>query len=127
MSLATQPQQTTEANERDLNYYGWRVVLAACFGVMGGFGSLFVYTFTVFVKPLGAQFGWNRESVSLGFAIAAMTVGLSSPLIGRLLDRFGPRSIILPCMTVFGCAVASLALLRFGLWQFYLTCFVIGV
>lgn len=94
---------------------------------MGGFGSLFVYTFTVFVKPLGAQFGWNRESVSLGFAIAAMTVGLSSPLIGRLLDRFGPRSIILPCMTVFGCAVASLALLRSGIWQFYLTCFVIGV
>ena len=127
MSLATQPQEITEANERNLNYYGWRVVLAACFGVMGGFGSLFVYTFTVFVKPLGAQFGWNRESVSLGFAIAAMTVGLSSPLIGRLLDRFGPRHIILPCMTVFGCAVASLALLHSGLWQFYLTCFVIGV
>jgi hypothetical protein len=44
---------------------------------MAGFGSLFVYTFTVFVKPLSAQFGWNRESISLGFAIAAMTVGLS--------------------------------------------------
>jgi MFS family permease len=127
MSLAAQAQEITEANERHLDYYGWRVVLAACLGVMGGFGSLFVYTFTVFVKPLGAQFGWNRETVSLGFAIAAMTVGLSSPLIGRLIDRFGPRRIILPCMTVFGCGVASLALLHSGLWQFYLTCFVIGV
>jgi MFS family permease len=114
-------------SESDLGYYGWRVVLAACLGVMAGFGSLFVYTFTVFVKPLGAAFGWNRESVSLGFAIAAMTVGLSSPLIGRLIDRFGPRRIILPCMTVFGCGIASLALLGTGLWQFYLTCFVIGV
>jgi MFS family permease len=122
-----QPQETSEANEDDFKYYGWRVVLAACLGVMAGFGSLFVYTFTVFVKPLGAKFGWNRESVSLGFAIAAMTVGLSSPLIGRLIDRLGPRRIILPCMTVFGCGVASLALLHFGLWQFYLTCFVIGV
>jgi MFS family permease len=123
----SQPQETSEANERDFKYYGWRVVLAACLGVMGGFGSLFVYTFTVFVKPLGAEFGWNRESVSLGFAIAAMTVGLTSPLIGRLLDWFGPRRVILPCMTVFGCAVASLALVRSGLWQFYVTCFVIGV
>jgi MFS family permease len=114
-------------NESNLSYYGWRVVLAACLGVMAGFGSLFVYTFTVFVKPLGAAFGWNRESVSLGFAIAAMTVGLSSPLIGRLIDRLGPRGVILPCMTVFGCGIASLALLDSGLRQFYLTCFVIGL
>ena len=88
----------SDEKESNLSYYGWRVVFAACLGVMAGFGSLFVYTFTVFVKPLGAAFGWNRESVSLGFAIAAMTVGLSSPLIGRLIDRFGPRRIILPCM-----------------------------
>lgn len=127
MITGTQQEEIAERNERDLNYYGWRVVLAACLGVMAGFGSLFVYTFTVFVKPLGAEFGWNRESVSLGFAIAAMTVGLSSPLIGRLIDRFGPRRIILPCMTVFGCGVASLALLHSGLWQFYLSCFVIGI
>jgi MFS family permease len=92
------PPEVSEANERDFKYCGWRVVLAACLGVMGGFGSLFVYTFTVSAKPLGAEFGWNRESVSLGFAIAAMTVGLSSPLIGRLIDRFGPRRVILPCM-----------------------------
>src|SRR3974390_2091869 len=96
----------------DFRYYGWRVVLAACLGVMGGFGSLFVYTFTVFVKPLGAEFGGKREAVSLGFAVAAITLGFFSPLIGRLLDSFGPRRVILPCMTVFGCGVMSLALLR---------------
>ncbi len=114
-------------SEFDLHYYGWRVVLAACLGVMAGFGSLFVYTFAVFVKPLGAEFGWSREGVSRGFAIAAITLGLSSPLLGRWIDRFGPRRIILPCMTVFGCAIASLALLRTGLWQLYVTCFVLGL
>lgn len=115
------------ANESSFDYHGWRVVLAACFGVMGGFGSLFVYTFTVFVKPLNAQFGWNREAISIGFAIAAMTVGACSPLIGRFLDRFGPRRIILPCVAIFGCSVASLALLRPGISQFYVTCFLIGI
>ncbi|MGC2183681.1 MAG: MFS transporter [Terriglobales bacterium] len=120
-------RDASDLNEFNPGYYGWRVVLAACLGVMAGFGSLFVYTFTVFVKPLSAQFGWNRESISVGFAIAAMTVGLSSPLIGRLIDRLGPRSIILPCMSVFGCGMASFALLHSHLWQFYLTCFVIGI
>jgi MFS family permease len=129
--MITDTQATTAdtipSEEFHLGYFGWRVVLAACLGVMGGFGSLFVYTFTVFVKPLGSEFGWNREAVSLGFAIAAMTVGLASPVIGHLIDRFGPRRIILPCMTVFGCGIASFALLRSELWQFYVTCFVIGV
>ena len=115
-----------DATERDLSYFGWRVVLAACFGVMAGFGSLFVYTFSVFVKPLAGQFGWSRESISTGFAIAAVTLGLISPLLGRWIDRLGPRRIILPCMTIYVCAIFSLATLRLGLWQFYLTCFVLG-
>jgi MFS family permease len=114
-------------SEVDLGYYGWRVVLAACLGVMAGFGSLFVYTFSVFVKPLAAEFGWSREAISGGFAIAAVTLGLCSPLLGRWIDRLGPRRIILICMTVYVCAIASLSLLRFGLWQFYGTCFVLGV
>jgi MFS family permease len=48
-------------------------------------------------------------------------------LLGRWIDRFGPRRIILVCMTVFGCAIASLSLLHSGLCQFYLTCFVLGI
>jgi len=113
--------------ESDLAYYGWRVVLAACLGVMAGFGSLFVYTFSVFVKPLAGQFDWSREAISSGFAIAAVALGLTSPLLGRWIDRFGPRRVILPCMTIYVCAFASLALLRTGVWQFYLRCFILGV
>ena len=113
--------------EFDLGYYGWRVVLAACLGVMAGFGSLFVYTFSVFVKPLAAEFGWSREAISSGFAIAAVTLGVISPLLGRWIDRFGPRRIILICMTIYGCAIVSLSLLRLGLWQFYMTCFALGL
>jgi MFS family permease len=113
--------------EFDLGYYGWRVVLAACLGVMAGFGSLFVYTFAVFVKPLSAQFGWNREAISLGFGLAAVTLGVVSPLLGRWIDRFGPRRIILPCMTVYCVAIISLAFLRSQLWQFYVTCIVLGL
>jgi MFS family permease len=116
-----------DLNESDPGYYGWRVVLAACLGVMAGFGSLFVYTFAVFVKPLSAEFGWKREAISLGFGLAAITLGLISPLLGRWIDQYGPRRIILPCMTVFGCAIASLAFLRSGLWQFYLTCILLGL
>jgi len=108
-------EPASELTEFDLGYYGWRVVLAACLGVMAGFGSLFVYTFSVFVKPLAAEFGWSREAISSGFAIAAVTLGVISPLLGRWIDRFGPRRIILVCMTIYVCAIASLSLLRSGI------------
>ena len=131
-SISTKPgsqsvEPTPDLNEFDLEYYGWRVVLAACLGVMAGFGSLFVYTFAVFVKPLNAAFGWNREAISLGFGLAAITLGLISPLLGRWIDRFGPRRIILLCMTVYCCAIISLAFLHSAIWQFYVTCIVLGL
>jgi MFS family permease len=127
MATVQPAEMSPGPGEFDTGYYGWRVVLAACLGVMAGFGSLFVYTFSVFVKPLAAEFGWSREAISSGFAIAAVTLGLCSPVLGRWIDRFGPRRIILACMTIYGCAIASLSLLRSGLWQFYATCFVLGV
>jgi MFS family permease len=126
-ATARPAEMSSAPSEFDLGYYGWRVVLAACLGVMAGFGSLFVYTFSVFVKPLAAEFGWSREAISGGFAIAAVTLGLCSPLLGQWIDRVGPRRIILICMTVYACTITSLSLLHFGLWQFYLTCFVLGV
>jgi MFS family permease len=125
--LAQTADPADKLTESDLGYYGWRVVLAGCFGVMAGFGSLFVFTFNVFVKPLSAQFGWNREAISLGFGLAALTLGLVSPLLGRWIDRVGPRRIILPCMTIYCCAIISLAFLHSHLWQFYLTCIVLGL
>ncbi len=116
-----------ETRESDPGYFGWRVVLAASLGVMGGFGSLFVYTFSVFVKPLAAEFGWSREAISTGFAVAAVALGAVSPLLGRWMDRVGPRRIILICVTIFSCGMASLGLLRGQLWQLYATCLVLGV
>src|ERR1019366_9791675 len=114
------------ASEFDRGYYGWRVVLASCLGVMVGFGSLFVYTFSVFMKPLGAEFGWGREAISRGFGLAALSMAIWSPVLGQLLDRYGPRRVILPCLAIYGCAIASLAWLRPHLWQFYAICILLG-
>jgi hypothetical protein len=122
VSLAGHPQAATQykamkrapgLGESDLKYYGWRVVLAACVGVMAGFGSPFVYTFAVLVKPLSAEFGWSREAISSGFAIAAVTVGLCSPLLGRWIDRISDLSAIFSGLARFVCeSFAQRRLLR---------------
>jgi len=75
----------------------------------------------------GTSAGWHRESVSAGFSIAALTVAASSPVLGMLLDRFGPRRIVLPCIAVFCGGYLSLAWLTPHLIHFYLAFFVIGL
>jgi predicted MFS family arabinose efflux permease len=106
---------------------GWRVVVVAYFGVMVSFGSLLVFSFGTFVKPLSGAFGWSRESVSASFGFAALTVAVCSPLLGRLLDRYGPRRIILPCMTLFGLSFASLGMLTPSLPHLYAIFVLMGI
>jgi MFS family permease len=106
------PALVAEApTESQLGYPGWRVTIASFFGVMAGFGSILIYTFGIFLKPLQAEFGWPRETLGTAFACASFTLGLCSPPLGHLLDRYGPRRVILACVAIFGTALASLAFL----------------
>jgi MFS family permease len=116
-----------EVAEGDPMYEGWRVAIASSVGVFVSFASLLVYTFGIFLKPLTEEFGWSRAAVSAAFGIAAMTVAVCSPPLGYLLDRVSPRRILVPCMAVFGCAFASLALLTPHVWHLYATFFIMGV
>jgi predicted MFS family arabinose efflux permease len=107
-------------------YPGWRVAFASGIGVLVSFGSLLVYTFGIFLKPLTQEFGWTREAASLAFGVAALMLAVCSPLLGYLLDRVGARRVILPCVIVFGTAFASLALLTGNLWQLYAIFAILG-
>src|SRR3954464_2569005 len=99
------------SSEGNWRYPGWRVGAASSAGVFASFGSLLVFTFGVFLKPIAAEFGWSREAVSAAFAVAALSVAACSPVVGMLIDRFGARRVIAPCVAVFGFAFASVSLL----------------
>src|SRR5246127_3519256 len=113
--------------ESSIRYAGWGVLGGAFIGVMVSFAPIVPYTFSLFLDPLHAAFGWKREAMGGAFALAAITVALVSPLIGLLLDRFPPRRIILPGILVFAVALATLSRLTPHIVQFYLTFFVLGM
>jgi MFS family permease len=113
--------------ESNLAYPGWTVVLAAFFGVMVSFSAIVPYTFSLFMEPLHAAFGWKRQGISLAFGITAMTLAVCSPGIGHLLDKFAPRRIILPAIVLFSLGLASLSLLTPSLLQFYAIYLVLGI
>jgi MFS family permease len=103
-----------------------RVLLTACCGVFVSFASVVVFTFGVFLKPLAETFQWSRAQVSFAFTLAALTVAACSPIIGRLLDRYPARKVVLPCTLIYGMAFGSLSLLRPHLWHLYAVFVVLG-
>src|ERR1700722_4613423 len=116
-----------ELTENSIRYPGWRVAMASSACVFVSFASLLVYTFGIFLKPLAAEFGWSRQAISAAFGLAALAVAACSPPLGLLLDRFPARRIILPCLTIFGMAFASLSLLTRHLWHLYAVFIVLGI
>ncbi|HZZ37531.1 MAG TPA: MFS transporter [Acidobacteriaceae bacterium] len=121
------PTSPQPSDEGSLHYAGWGVLAGAFTGVMVSFAPIVPYTFSLFLDPLHASFGWKREAMGGAFALAAITVALVSPLIGLLLDRFPPRRIILPAILAFALALASLSRLGSHIGQFYLTFLVLGL
>jgi MFS family permease len=99
-------------------FYGWWMVLVCCIAMAAG-PILITGTFGIFVKPLAEEFGWSRGSISFGFSLVACMISFYAPVIGVLIDRFGPRKVILSGALVFGGGFCSFWFLSASLWQFY--------
>ncbi|MBI2997049.1 MAG: MFS transporter, partial [Deltaproteobacteria bacterium] len=75
-------------------YYGWRMIaLGAAIRILGG--GLHIYGFTVFFLPISHDLGLSRAATSLGFSLARAGGAIEGPLAGYMIDRFGPRPIML--------------------------------
>ncbi|HOY20163.1 MAG TPA: MFS transporter [Haliscomenobacter sp.] len=75
-------------------FYGWRIVLVALIGQFLSVGSLLVYCFGVFVKPLAEAFKTDRGSISLAVSLVSVGVALGSPIAGKLIDKLGGKKVI---------------------------------
>jgi MFS family permease len=82
-------------------YYGWRVIgVVSALRVLGG--GLHQYGFTVFFLPVTLDLGLTRASTSLAFSLARAEGSLASPVVGYLLDRYGPKPMMLAATTLAG-------------------------
>ena len=61
------------------------MVLACHVGVLVGFATVFIYSFSLMVKPLQQEFGWNRQQISQAFSLAAISVAFCSRFHGQAL------------------------------------------
>jgi OFA family oxalate/formate antiporter-like MFS transporter len=53
------------------------------------------YGWTLFVNPISDKFGWTRAAIQVAFTIFVLTETWLVPIEGYLVDKFGPRPVVL--------------------------------
>lgn len=104
-------------------YYGWVIVAVALISMAFWFG--FRSIFSVFLVALVDEFGWGRAKISGVQSVAMVCYILAAPLVGGLVDRFGPRRVILPGIVLLAAGLALSSTVH-DLLQYYLFYGVLG-
>lgn len=102
-------------------FYGWWVVLAAFLNLFFSVGIVY-YGFPVFYPSMVDSLGFTGAQLTqgflLGFVVAGVPLGL---LAGVLIDRLGPRRVILGGLWCVGLPLILMGSMS-RLWQYYLLC-----
>ena len=99
-------------------FYGW-IIVAVTFITMA-IGVNARTSFSLFFPPIIDEFGWEQGVTAGAFSFGFVVSAAVSPLIGRAMDRFGPRTVM-----ELGVALMAggmlLAPLTTQPWHLYLT------
>jgi MFS family permease len=106
----------TKANHV-LSTYGY-LIAAACFSIQAiGIGIYAAYG--VFFNPLMSEFGWSRAVISGANSMSFFIMGLFGMVVGRLNDRFGPKTLTTVSAVFLGSGLMLTSQIT-AVWQLFL-------
>lgn len=98
-------------------YYGWWLTGVAALVMVVGTVPLFQGMPAWFVV-LEGSFGWSRTQLSVAFALTRVEGTIMGPVAGYLIDKLGPRRMVLIGLPVLGVGFLIFSRVE-NLWQFY--------
>lgn len=104
-------------------FYGWWLVGIGVF-LLTLMALTVFQSLGTFVVALQREFGWTRTTLSGAFALSRAEGAVVGPLEGYLIDRLGPRRMVLAGYTVMGVGFLLFSQVQ-SLWQFYVAFLVV--
>lgn len=98
-------------------FMGNRVVIVTFITLMGAFGLNL--TAGQFFAPLNQIYGWDLTTLSLAVSLNMITWGVFQPVMGKLIDRFGPKHVIASSASLMGISFLLCATIT-EVWQFFI-------
>jgi OFA family oxalate/formate antiporter-like MFS transporter len=90
-ALASSSTPTAHAVPKPLFRWGQLVMGIVCMAMIANLQ----YGWTLFVNPIADKFGWTRAAIQVAFTIFVLTETWLVPVEGYLVDKFGPRPVVL--------------------------------
>lgn len=106
-------------------YYGWAIVFA-CAALLFVSVGVGYYGIAVYLGPLREVHGWSNADVSLATGMYFIFSGVTSALVGPLIDRQGARLWMAPGLILLVAASAVIGHVT-ELWQLYLAYIVMAL
>src|SRR5689334_10077909 len=111
--------------DRSLPPQGW-LTLFSSFCTLAIAFSFGLFSLPVFYPALVKAFGWNRASVAGGGSIVLLLIGVMSPVVGWLTDKYSPKVVLLSGMCIGALSLGLLSLTK-SLTQYYAFCILLGL
>lgn len=102
------------------------VAIAAGVGMSAGPTPMVSAVAGLFMKPLAETFNLSRTAISAILLLSPLAVALFAPFGGRMIDRFGVRTVLLPIVLLFATANAAMVGVT-ALWQYVVLATVISL
>ncbi len=112
MQTATPPSEATRN--------GILTTLGATVGLAFGPSVIANLTVSAYITPIEQEFGWLRSDVSFAFSLVAYMIVIMSPLQGFLVDRYGPRRVVLTSIPLFALSLAAVYFTPSNMYIYYL-------
>ncbi|HEX2151200.1 MAG TPA: MFS transporter, partial [Stellaceae bacterium] len=78
-----------------------------------------MHAYPVYLVAFIEDFGWSRAETSIAYSVSQLVGGISAPLVGMLVDRLGPRRLLLIGSVLLGISLVASAFVT-ALWQIVL-------
>lgn len=101
------------------------MVLASA-GIIVMASGPFYYGFGLLVDPLLTEFGWSTLAIATAFSVRSEVSAIGAPVVGFLVDRFGPSRVMAGGVLVIVAGFLLLSRIT-ELWQFYAAVVVVSI
>src|ERR1700742_3297178 len=88
----------------------WWIVFGCTMSMLVAQPPIPLFSFGLFIKPIGAEFGWDRAAMSAASGIGSLMSGIGISIVGILMDRYGVRRVLIPVIILFATSFAAISL-----------------